>query len=173
MAAQVTPPRRESHWLRNASIGVIAVMVVLAVVGSAVERQQGDQAPAGPAGPAATAGGAEATPAGFPDQSPSPPPSGQTLLSINGTGPVVSADFNASGDSVDVKYDYTCGPNDSFSADFYGAQQSPLLPDNLVSDDPGQSDSSITTEALNGTTGPFHIEVTSTCTWSLSVIGQP
>jgi hypothetical protein len=95
------------------------------------------------------------------------------LLSIKATGPVVSGDFTASGDSVDVKYDYTCGPNDSFSADFYGAQQSPLLPDNLVSDDPGQSDSSITTEALNGTTGPFHIEVTSTCTWSLSVIGQP
>ena len=74
----------------------------------------------------------------------------------------MSADFTASGDSVDVKYDYTCGPNNSFSADFYGAQQSPMLPDNLVSDDPGQSNSSITTEPLNGMPGPFHIEVDST-----------
>jgi hypothetical protein len=173
MTAQVTPPRRESHWLRNASIGVIVVMVVLAVVGSAVDRQQGDQAPAGPAGPAATDGGAGATPAAFPDISPSPPPSGTTLLAIKGTAPLVSEDFTASGDTVDVKYDYTCGPNDSFSADFYGAQQSPLLPDNLVSDDLGQSDSSITTESLNGMPGPFHVEVDSSCTWSLSVIGQP
>src|SRR6202142_4577019 len=105
MTAQVTPPRRESHWLRNASIGVIVVMVVLAVVGSAVERQQGDQAPAGPAGPAATAGGAGATPAEFPDVSPSPPPSGQTLLSIKGTGPTVSAAFPARGDSAHGQYD--------------------------------------------------------------------
>ena len=126
-----------------------------------------------PLGPAATAGGPGATDAGFPDVSPSPPPSGATLLSIKGTGPLVSDDFQASGDSVDVKYDYTCGPNDSFSADFYGAQQSPLLPDNLVSDDPGASGSSITTENLNGMSGPFHVEVDSTCTWSITVIGQP
>jgi hypothetical protein len=173
MTAQVTPPRRESHWLRNASIGVIVVMVVLAVLGSAANRQDGSATPGVPVGPVATGGDAGSTPAGFPDESPSPPPSGQTLLSINGSAPVVSADFTASGDSVDVKYDYTCGPNDSFSADFYGAQQSPLLPDNLVSDDLGQSDSSITTENLNGMPGPFHIEVDSSCTWSVSVIGQP
>ena len=173
MTAQMTPPARESHWLRNASIGVIVVMVVLAVLGSAANRQDEGATPGVPVGPAATAGGAGATPAEFPDVSPSPPPSGQTLLSIKGTAPLVSADFTASGDSVDVKYDYTCGPNDSFSADFYGAQQSPMLPDNLVSDDLGQSDSSITTENLNGMPGPFHIEVDSSCTWSVEVIGQP
>jgi hypothetical protein len=172
MAAQVTPPRRESHWVRNASIGVIAVFVLLGAIGSWQNRQMDYAAPPVPsAGPGAT--GPAASDAGFPDMSPSPPPSGTTLLSIKGTGPTVSLDFTASGDSVDVNYDYTCGPNDSFSADFYGTQPSPLLPDNLVSDDPGQSDSSITTEPLNGMPGPFHIEVDSTCTWSLSVIGQP
>ena len=72
-----------------------------------------------------------------------------------------------------MKYSYTCGPNNSSSADFYGAQQSPMLPDNLVSDDLGQSDSSITTENLNGMPGPFHIEVDSSCTWSVEVIGEP
>lgn len=174
MTPQAKPPWKPSHWLRNASVGVIGVMVVLAALGIAANHETGDESPAGPAGPAATSAGAGATaPVVFPDESPSPSPSGQTLLAIKGTGPTVSLDFHASGDSVDVQYDYTCGPNDSFSLDFYGANQSPLLPDNLVSDDPGQSDSSITTENLNGMAGPFHVEVTSTCTWSVGVIGQP
>ncbi len=172
MTAQAKPPWKPSHWLRNASIGVIGVMVVLAALGIAANRETGAETPAAPGGPAATSAGATA-PAVFPDVSPSPSPSGQTLLDIKGTGPTVSLDFHASGDSVDVKYDYTCGANDSFSLDFYGANKSPLLPDNLVSDDPGNSDSSITTENLNGMAGPFHVEVTSTCTWSVEVIGQP
>ena len=44
MAAQVTPPRRESHWLRNASIGVVVVMVALAALGSWENRRSGERA---------------------------------------------------------------------------------------------------------------------------------
>ncbi len=167
MTAKRTPPRKPSHWVRNASIGVVVVMVALAALGIAQNRDTGNAAPPQPsAGPVSSD-------AGFPDESPSPPPSGQTLLSIKGTGPMTSDSFKASGDSVDVTYDYTCGANDSFALDFYGANQSPLLPDNLVSDDLGQSNSSTTTENLNGMAGPFHLEITSTCTWSVEVIGQP
>jgi len=172
MAAQVTPPRRESHWLRNASIGVVVVMVALAALGSWENRRSGERAlPAPSAGPVAS--GASASDDGFPDQSPSPPPSGSTLLSMKGTSDKTSDDFHASGDSVDVKYTYTCGANDSFTASFFGAGPSPILPDILVSSDTGASDSSITTEDLSGNTGPFHLEIDSSCTWSVEVIGQP
>ena len=172
MTAQRTPPRKPSHWIRNASIGVIAVMVLLGAIGSWENRQLGNAPPPLPsAGPVAS--GPSASDVGFPDISPSPPPSGQTLLSIKGTGPLTSDNFTASGDSVDVTYDYKCGANDSFTLDFYGANQSPLLSDNLVSSDPGDVDSSTTTENLNGMAGPFHVEVTSTCPWSVEVIGQP
>ncbi len=92
MTAQMTPPGRQSHWLRNASIGVIVVMVVLAVLGSAANRQRRGRNPrrAGSARPRPLAARAQPT-AGFPDVSPSPPPSGETLLSIKGTAPLVSA----------------------------------------------------------------------------------
>jgi hypothetical protein len=167
MTAQVTPPGRQSHWFRNISIGVIVLMVLLAALGSAANRQTANvAAPEPSAGPASSD-------VAFPDDSPSPPPSGATLLSIKGTGPKTSDDFQAGGDSVDVKYDYTCAAADSFSLDFYGANQSPLLPDNLVSSDQGQSDASITTENLNGMTGPFHIEIDTACEWSVEVIGEP
>ena len=172
MTAPLIPPSKPSHWVRNVSVGVIVVMVVLAVLGSAASRQSGNVAPAAPPSAAATDAGSSAD-AGFPDESPSPLPSGSTLLSIKGTGPKTSDDFKASGDSVDITYDYTCGANDTFSLDFYGANESPLLPDNLVTSDPGDTDTSTTTENLNGQPGPFHVDIVSTCTWSVEVIGAP
>jgi len=168
---QTTPPARQSHWVRNSSIGVVVVMVVLAVLGSAQNRSLNVLAPEPPPSPGAS--GPAASDEGFPDDSPSPPPSGSTLLSIKGTGPKTSDDFHASGDSVDVEYGYTCGANDSFTASFYGASESPVLPDILVSSDTGASDSSITTEDLSGNTGPFHIEIDSACAWSVTVVGAP
>jgi hypothetical protein len=157
---------------RNASIGVVVVMVALAAVGSWENRQTGQTARPEPS-PGPVASSASSSDGGFPDQSPSPPPSGSTLLSIKGTGDKTSDDFHANGDSVDVEYGYTCGANDSFTASFFGAGPSPILPDILVSSDTGASDSSITTEDLNGNTGPFHLEIASGCTWSVEVIGQP
>jgi hypothetical protein len=73
---------------------------------------------------------------------------------------------------VDVKYDYTCTAEDSFTINFYGAGASPILPDVLVSDF-GTQGSDTVTEALNGNTGPFTVEVDSPCTWSFTVLGQP
>jgi len=168
---QTTPPARQSHWVRNSSIGVVVVMVVLAVLGSAQNRSMNVLAPAPPPGPATS--DASASDEGFLDQSPSPPPSGSTLLSIKGTGAKTSDDFHASGDSVDVEYSYACGANDSFTASFFGASESPVLPDILVGSDAGASDSSITTENLNGKPGPFHIEIDSACAWSVTVVGAP
>jgi len=172
MTAPLIPPSKPSHWVRNAWVGVIVVMVVLAVLGSAATRRSGEVTPGAPPSPAATDAGSSAD-AGFPDESPSPLPSGSNLISIKGTGPKTSDDFKASGDSVDVTYNYACGANDTFSLDFYGANESPLLPDNLVTSDAGGTDTSTTTENLNGQAGPFHLDVISTCTWSVEVIGAP
>ena len=172
MTTPPIPPSKPSHWVRNASIGVIGVMVVLAVLGSAQNRQSGNVTPGAPASPAATDAGSSAD-TDLPDESPSPLPSGSTLLSIKGTGPQTSDDFQASGDSVDITYDYKCGPDGTFSLDFYGANESPLLPDNMVTSDPGDTNTSTTTENLNGQAGPFHVDIISTCSWSVEVIGAP
>lgn len=171
MTARMTPPRKPSHWVRNITVGFIGVLVVLAVLGSAQNRSLNVLAPG--ALPSPVASDASASDGGFPGDSPSPPPSGSALLSIKGTGPKTSDDFHASGESVDVEYSYTCGANDSFTASFFGASESPVLPDILVSSDTGASDSSITTENLNGKTGPFHLEIDSACEWTVKVIGEP
>jgi len=171
VTGQTPPPAKQSHWVRNLSAGVVVVMVVLAVLGSAQNRSLNLLAPQPSPGPVAS--DATASDAGFLDQSPSPPPSGSNLLAIKGTGAKTSDDFHASGDSVDVEYSYTCGTNDSFTASFFGASESPVLPDILVSSDTGASDSSITTENLNGKTGPFHIEIDTACSWTVTVVGAP
>ena len=91
-----------------------------------------------------------------------------TLLTFKGTGPMTSDPFNSSGESVDVTYEYTCSEDASFTLNFYGTYDSPLLPDVLVSEF-GASGSGTATESLNGTTGPFTVEVDSPCDWSIEV----
>ncbi len=159
----MTPPGRESHWLRNVSVGVVGVMVVLAVLGSASRPR--DNAPANPAPEASSD-------TGSPTDSASPAPPGQTLLSFEGTGPATSDPFQASGESVEVMYDYTCTTEDSFTLNFYGANTSPVLPDVLVSEFGAQGTSTLT-ESLNDAAGPFHVEVDSLCAWSIEVVGAP
>jgi hypothetical protein len=167
----VTPPRtpqwKPSHWLRNASIGVIGAMVVLAVLGFAARPPTNNAASEIPPVAAPSDDGSV-----FETPSPSPSPIGQELLALKGTGPATSDPFSASGEAVDVKYDYTCTAEDSFTINFYGAGASPILPDVLVSDF-GTQGSDTVTEALNGNTGPFTVEVDSPCTWSFTVLGQP
>lgn len=174
MTAQVTPPRRTtprkpSHWARNTWIGIIAVFVLLAALGSAMSRPTGNTGPTAPP----DAGG---TDAGSFDPNAtevvSPTPVGASLLSMKGTGPQTSDEFTASGDTVDITYDFTCPAEDSFTINFYGTNGSPVLPDVLASDF-GVSGSDTVTENLNGETGPFTVEVDSPCTWTAEVVGAP
>jgi hypothetical protein len=165
VTAPTTPQWKPSHWLRNASIGVVVGMVALAVLGFAARPPTDTAAPGTPPVPAASDDGPAL-------ESPSPSPVGQTLLSSKGTGLATSDPFAASGDAVDVTYDFTCTAEDSFTINFYGAGASPILPDVLVSDF-GTQGSGTTTEYLNGATGPFTIEVDTPCTWSITVLGQP
>ncbi len=165
MTARMTPPRKPSHWFRNAWIGVVVVMVLLAALGSAASRQASSAGPGTPANPASSD-------TESPADTGSPAPAATTLLSIKGTGYMTSEPFQASGDSVDVAYDYTCTGEGSFALNFYGTNVSPLLPDALVGEF-GSNGSSTLTETLNGATGPFHVEVDSVCAWSVEVIGTP
>ena len=98
MTAPTTPPWKPSHLARNAWIGLITVMVVLAVVGSITSRPESNTAAITPPPDVASE---------EPSEEPTPTPIGQTLLSFKGTGMETSDPFSAGGDSVDVTYDYT------------------------------------------------------------------
>ena len=172
MTAQATPPRRTprkpSHWVRNASYGVIAVFVLLAVVGAASRPPSST----GPTTPTDVVSADESAPDDGTSESSSPTPAGESLLSIKGTGAQTSDEFHASGNSVGVTYDYTCPEESSFTLNFYGTNGSPLLSDVLVSDF-GTTGTDTLTENLNGATGPFTVEVDASCDWTVEVTGTP
>lgn len=173
MTSETRPPRRaarkgQSHWSRNVWIAIIGVFVLLAAVGSAVNRQAllAEQTPP----PDVAASGAIAT---EPADEVSPPVApGGSLVAIEGSGPMTSDPFNASGESVDVTYEYTCSEDASFTLNFYGTYESPLLPDVLASEF-GAGGSGTASESLGGTTGPFTVEVDTVCDWSVGVLGAP
>lgn len=153
------PTRRPSHRVRNISFGVIGVFVLLAAIGSATNRPTSFAAPTVPPDAGASD---EVTPA----------PPGTTLFTFEGTGPMTSDPFQSSGETVEVAYDYTCTAEDTFTINFYGTYDTPLLPDVLVSEF-GASGSGTAAESLNGTTGPFTVEVDTPCKWSIEVAGTP
>ncbi len=118
------------------------------------------------------------TPTPTPTQNPdfasieaSPTPGSAEVFKASGKGDKVTESFNATGLSVDVKFDYTCTPESSFTINFYGAGASPELPDVLV-DEYGAGRSDTVNEALNNSTGPFHLEITTQCSWSVEVLGS-
>jgi hypothetical protein len=111
---------------RNITIAVIGIFVILAAIGSAANR---DTTVAGATAPPDVNPSQDAAEASEPV---SPTPGGTSLLSINGTGPLTSDPFSASGTSVNVAYTYTCSTEDTFSLNFYGAGVSPVLPDVLA-----------------------------------------
>jgi hypothetical protein len=174
MNAEPRPPRRagrksQSHWGRNTWIGIIGVFVLLAVLGSAVNRQSllAEQTPP----PGAAASDAVPTEPGDAEESASVPPGG-TLLALEGSGPLTTDPFSATGESVDVTYEYTCPEAASFTLNFYGTYDSPLLPDVLASEF-AESGAGTATESLGGMPGPFTVELDTTCDWSIEVLGAP
>ena len=126
----------------------------------------------------AVACGARATPTPSvsteaPTIEPSATPGDTSLLKISGKGDKVSDTFSASGNSVDVKFDYKCSPDGSFTINFFGAGVIPELPD-VITDEFDTTRSDTVNEPLNATTGPFHVEVTTpaTCEWNVTVLGS-
>ena len=164
MTAKARPRWKESHWVRNASIAVIAVFVGLAVIGVLQNRPTDFVPPPGQATPASSD-------EVLPTDTPVPTSGAEVLLTMSGTSGARSEPFPASGESVDVAYDYACTEFAGFAINFYGTASSPLLPDILVQSESGATDSAISTENLNGAAGPFRVEVVSDCTWSLKVLG--
>lgn len=174
MTAEQRPPRRvarkgQSHWSRSIWIAIIGVFVLFAALGSAVNRQSLVAEQTLP--PEAGASDAVAT---EPDSGEESPPSatGSTLIAFEGSGAMTSEPFGASGESVDLTYEYTCDEAASFTLNYYGTYDSPLLPDVLVSEF-GEGGSGTASESLGGMTGPFTVEVDSVCEWSIEVLGTP
>ncbi|MGO9177748.1 MAG: hypothetical protein ACLQBX_02655 [Candidatus Limnocylindrales bacterium] len=169
MTPQTMPALGASHRLRTASSGVVATFVLLAVLacGGSTAGATGNAASAAPAAVTAAA---------------TPVVAGGTLLAVRGTGNKTSSSFQASGASVNVNWTYNCASasvapgasagSGTFSLNFYGTEGSPALSDQLVSEF-GATDSGTTNEPLNGAKGPFHFEVDSDCTWSVTVLGAP
>lgn len=163
-----TPSKPPSHLSRNITIGVIGLFVVLAAIGSASSRDASVIGPTAPPGAIASQDEIDAAAS----ESASPTPGSASLLSMKGTGPATSDEFNASGTSVDVAYTYTCPAEDSFTLNFYGTNGSPVLPD-VIASEFGASGSATVNEPLNDTTGPFTVEIDSSCDWTVEVTGTP
>jgi hypothetical protein len=114
------------------------------------------------------------SPTAVPTRTPLPTP--PTLLSISGSGIKTSKTFSWSGDSVDLTYTFNCsnfGSQGNFQIYFYGVSiLGPTVPD-ILANDLAAKGGDTTTEYLNGSTGPFHLEVNSECKWTVAVTGIP
>ncbi len=97
----------------------------------------------------------------------------RTQLKHTGNGAWTSRPFAAEGDSVDMAYAYDCtnfGQAGVFSAMLYGQDGLVAL---LANEEGTTSPGKTTTAYLNGAAGPFHIEISSECAWSVAIIGTP
>ena len=165
MTVRRTPTWKPSHWARNAWIALIAVFVVLAAIGSAsTPRTTGTDVSLPP-----DLGSVEP---GEGSSEVSPSVEAVSLLRLEGSGSRASEPFEASGDSVEVRYEFTCSEAAGFDLSFFGTYDSPLLPDVLASEF-DTTGSGTTSESLNGALGPFHVEIASGCDWVVEVLGTP
>ena len=113
---------------------------------------------------------AQPTPAPTPTPTAAPTPT--ALLTLKGNGIKNSKTFTASGDSVDVAYNFDCkgfGSQGNFIAHLVDASGSADSIANALASKGSDS----TTVYLSGTEGPYHVEVISECSWSLTVSGTP
>ena len=143
-------------------VGVLVVVTSVALVGCKGRTPAATDTPA-PAD-------ASAAPSAAPSDIPTPTVAGSTIITLAGKGNKTSDQFQATGDSVDVKYTYTCAEPSAFTLNFYGTNGSPELPDVLI-DDFAATGADTITESLNGASGPFHFDVVSTCDWTVTVLG--
>jgi hypothetical protein len=152
---RVRPPRP-----RTLLVGLLVVVVPLSLIGCKERTTTASETPV------------VESPFVAPSDSPTPTVAGTTIVTLAGKGNKTSDPFQASGDSVDVKYTYTCPAASSFTLNFYGTNGSPQLPDVVIDDFAAQGSDTIT-ESLNGASGPFHFDVVTECEWSVTVMGTP
>lgn len=157
--AQRTPPATWSPWMRTVLVGLLVIAVAAALAGCK-----------GRTPPTAEPTADVSTEA--PSESATPHATGQTLVTLTGMGDQTSDPFQASGESVDVQYAYTCSEPSSFTLNFYGTNGSVALPDVLIDDFGTQGQDEIL-EPLNGAPGPFHFDVVTQCEWTVTVSGTP
>jgi hypothetical protein len=103
---------------------------------------------------------------------PTPAATPGVLLTLSGNGIKNSGPFTASGDSVQVAYTFDCtafGGKGNFIAHLVGSDGAP----NGIANELAASGKDSTTVYLSDMTGPYHVEVISECSWSLTVTGMP
>jgi hypothetical protein len=102
---------------------------------------------------------------------PTPAATQGVLLTMSGNGIKNSGPFTASGDSVQVAYTFDCaafGGKGNFIAHLVGSDGIPAA----IANELAASGKDSTTVYLLGTSGPYHVEVNSECSWSLTVTGS-
>lgn len=161
-APRVTAVRTVRRAPRRPALGVVIATIPLALLACG-------------GSPAAT-GNVPSASLGASEEVATVAPSGSTLFDTSGTSDQTTATFHASGASVEVSWSYDCsaasGGEGTFALYFYGAEGSPALADELTNGF-GAGGSDTASEALNGNTGPFHLEIQSACSWKVKVVGVP
>jgi hypothetical protein len=161
---------------------VAAVVAILALVAIGSIGRTPDAAPG--ASPAPSIVGHAATPSSAiseslrptatatPASTDTPVPTPKVLLTFEGSGIKSSEPFAASGDSVDLAYTFDCsafGSSGNFAVTFY--DQNGLAADSVKELAKSGKDTSIV--YIANTAPPYHVEVNSPCTWTITVTGKP
>jgi hypothetical protein len=99
-------------------------------------------------------------------------PAGVRLVRLEGTGDGSSTEFAASGESVQMRYDFDCaqlGHPGDFDVTF--DDRNGVVADAVR--EHGASGENSTTVYISNTAPPYHVEVRTTCSWAVEVVGFP
>ena len=147
-------------------IVVVAVVALLVLVAIGSIGRTPDAAPS--ASPVPSIAGQATRPV----STGTPVPTPKVLLTFDGSGVTSSEPFTASGDSVDLAYTFDCsafGSSGNFALTFY--DQNGLAVDSVKELAKSGKDTSIV--YIANTAPPYHLEVKSQCTWTITVTGTP
>ena len=153
---------------------VVTVVALLALVAIASIGRTPDAAPG--TTPAPSIVGQATTPAISASLRPTvthtPASTPKALLTFEGSGIKSSEPFTASSDSVDLAYTFDCsafGSSGNFALTFY--DQNGLALASVKELAPSGKDTSIV--SISNTAPPYHVDVNSQCTWTITVTGRP
>lgn len=158
------------------AVGVVALLVIAAVTIGNTPAVAPVESPAGSiaredTAPSVTSSASLRATMGA-SQKPTQTPSATVLLTFKGRGTKSSGPFTASGDSADLTYTFDCSALDSagtFALTFFD-QNGVDMDSWKVRDRSGKDTTRV---YISNTVLPYHLEVTSECSWVITVTGTP
>jgi len=163
--------------IRIIAVGVVALLVILAV--ASMGNTPTVAPAASPAGSIAQEGTAPSVTSSASlkatmgaSQKPPQTRSVTVLLAFKGRGTQSSGPFTASGDSADLTYTFDCsalGAPGTFAMTFF--DHNGIAMDSWKERDTSGKDT--TRVYISNTSLPYHLAVTSDCSWAITVSGTP